>query len=201
MKKILTILLSSLAISALANTTETSGAYIGLDAGIATTANYSTNLDSSNNFATALTIGYAFNPYLATEFEYLYVAPNSTDKNVTNNIKMTEKINNSFSTIAVKGILPLGDSFNLFAKVGAGLNYASFNYSVSDVASESFSSTNFTYLAGVGIDYNISPNVKISLADTYYIPTTDAIGQTKDLATSFSFGKANFASLGIAYTY
>ena len=112
---------------------------------------------------------------------------------------------NSYLTLSAKGTLPLNDRFNLFGKIGTGVNFASISGNSSSIVSAPInfnnSSSNFAYLVGVGAEFNVTKNVKLNISDTYYMNNAPLITSSSSTSSNFGFGNTNLVSIGAGYYF
>ena len=118
----------------------------------------STNLKDSG-FAWGLGGGYKFMPNLAVDFDYLrfvMLKDNSGDS-----------LNNNAFILSAKGILPLGDGFSLYGKLGPALLDRTANgYDLSNT---------YTLYAGIGAEYNFTSNMYVGVLGSYFMKRGDIV--------------------------
>ena len=195
------------------------GFYAGLNVGVTNTASYPSfnstvssgtpTTVSSAGLGFSLNAGYAFNQYFATELEYMGMSSYSEQASASTmgitlySYDITDS--NSYLTLSAKGILPLNERFNLFGKVGAGVNFASISGNASSIVSAPVninnSSNNFAYLVGIGAEFNVTKNVKLNLSDTYYMNNAPITTNASATSSSFGFGNTNLLSIGVGYYF
>lgn len=173
------------------------GFYVGLSGGLVSSETYlleDGSFGAKSNTGGAGAFGYLFNKYLATEISYLYIGNSSA-----NGIDQ----NQSFLTANVKGILPLNEQFNLFAKAGIGYNFANINGNSAMVThlKGTFNSNNIASLFGVGLSYNLTKCLQLSVADDYYFVTAPKFNNSDASPTSFGYGNTNFFNVGVSYKF
>lgn len=170
----------------------------------------STSSTSSNSdgLAGRLFIGYQFNPNWAAEFGYAQFRDANIKGNYTGNLYGFDTVNYSYKGIAKthafdllgKGILPLNGGFSVFGKLG--IAYVQQTTRLNEYLSDTDNilgprSTNnpskhnnrFMPVAGVGVSYDITPNVPVDLSWLHY----QKVGG--------SIPNADLLSLGIAYKF
>lgn len=114
-----------------------------------------------NSFAWSINAGYQFNQYIAVEAGYMQLpyaklTQNSTSGNV--------KLKTSAITADVKGILPVSQQFDLFAKAGLAFESQSLSSSNAGVTTVTTSDNHrIAPLFGLGVDYNINQNWSVGL--------------------------------------
>lgn len=112
--------------------------------------------------------GYQFNPYIALEAGYTsYPDIKVSASDVQTGETITGKLATSNIDLLAKGILPVNDQFDLFAK--AGMAYMTYEDSASltvngvTAASASKTHNRITPEFGIGAAYNITHNVALSI--------------------------------------
>jgi OOP family OmpA-OmpF porin len=150
MKKLLVKSFAAVILSVLTSTaafaTHDKGAYVeaNVGAGYATaTADFFGYTKSRSESAAGANIngGYLFNRYVGAELGYTYYGGN---------------VDLSMGNIAVKGVLPLNDQFNLFAKVGSG-------YIGSNKGDNGNSSDHWAGVYGAGVGYALTPSLDLNV--------------------------------------
>lgn len=139
-------------------TSEDSGAYLNLNTGIATLQYLPTGAWAAN-----ANIGYNFTPGFAVEGGYTLLLSSQYQAHQSNNIY----------DIALKGTIPLSDSFGLYGRLGGGLNYMSWGNVATGAPSwyvDQRSSVNFVGLASAGASFKVSEHFDLNLEDTMFIP-------------------------------
>ena len=175
------------------------GFYVGLSGGIASSETYALDDGSfggkANPGGSAL-LGYQFNQYFSTELTYLYLGNSET---------LGINQSQTFLSTSFKGILPLDEQFSLFAKAGIGYNFASATGKISigpnsnsDIA---FNSNNLFSVLGIGLGYNFTEFLQLSIADDYYLVSAPKLNDKFSSSTKFGYGNTNFFSLGINYKF
>lgn len=140
--------------------------------------------------AARLAIGYQFNPNLAFEAGYLQLA--KQEANLKSPVNQSITINQHAFDLVGKGILPISDKFNLYAK--AGLAYLVTDLSGNEIDKRSIinpvAKHSFAPEAGLGFTYNMTSNVFIDTAFTRIQP----IGKNKP-------SPINMATIGLGFTF
>ena len=204
-------------VASVANATTNSGVYLGLDLGLATSqsvlqlnsnVNSPVSIGQSSQGGLGLTAGYDFTKNIATEIGYLYISPSASSASISDSFgfaSLSVSSSNQYLTANVKGTLPLNDKFSLFGKFGMGANFASVNMSgnssLGSLSDHSSNSTNLAFLLGTGIEWNVTKEFSLHLADSYYIASAPSISDTNASQNSFSFGNTNFISVGASYNF
>lgn len=154
------------------------------------------------NLAGRIAIGYQFTPHWAAELGYLQLSKQKSNFNITDNIsniKVTQQVTISQRAFDVvgKGIYPINDKFNVYAK--AGMAYLVTNVKggeITDFNGEKHSimapiaKHNWAPEAGLGFTYNVTSNVFIDTSITHIQP----MGKNKP-------NSINFAAVGIGYSF
>jgi opacity protein-like surface antigen len=200
-KRIITV--SILGISALgmmaANAT-TPGVYVEGQVGYAHTGKHfvkpfpSSGKVSSKykgGLAGRLAIGYQFNPNWSVEIGYLQLAQQKAHVKSTI-AKQSITLNQHAFDVVGKGILPINNKFDIYAKAGMA-------YLVNDLKGDVVSGQSIVAPlakhswapeAGVGVTYNMSSNVFIDTAFTHIQP----IGKNRP-------NNINMATIGLGFTF
>lgn len=97
--------------------------------------------------------GYLFNQYLGLEGGLTYIPSSGVNWVGTQSYYMFDG--------AIKGILPLGDIFSLYGKVGLGLN----EYSMSSYGNNYAGQSNLGLLLGAGAAFNLSKDWSLHVED------------------------------------
>lgn len=122
-----------------------------------------------NSFAWSANVGYQFNKYIAVEGGYMmlpYIKVSADGDSI--------KLHTNAGVLVAKGMYPISDKFDVFAK--AGIAYLSHSVSVSAGASSASVSANdgtVEPVAGLGVDYNITPKVAVTAQAITTIKTDD----------------------------
>lgn len=176
MKKILLILLTSLAGIAIAETTpavETENAYINLNTGWASIHNLPTG-----SWAGSVNAGYNFNRGFALEGGYNVLANSQYGATTTSNI----------FDIAAKGTLPLSEVFSLYGRAGIGYGIDGWSGTANCSAPSCFcsSSYNSNYaagLVGVGGSFTLSKHFDLRIEDYAFIPFSNTMSGGMNIVT------------------
>ena len=203
------LLLASTILSVTANVhAEMPGFYAGAQLGYANSHINTTNLVTVNNgtspvalpdlnnlaLAYRLSFGYQFDQYWAMEFGYRHFG--HTDISVaTNNYLATASSKSSAFDLTAKGILPVTDKLNLYAKLG--LAYLRPNAQGGLIANSPYSGTMNSYAKtleptfGLGISYALKPNV----------PVEFSWNRIQKAGGSNHAPSSDFYSLGVSYYF
>ncbi|WP_342228273.1 outer membrane beta-barrel protein [Rickettsiella endosymbiont of Rhagonycha lignosa] len=205
------IAVSVLGVSALgmmaANAT-TNGAYVTGQLGYAATGNqfkgakglpsgssFGKTQKSAKGLAGRIAIGYQFTPHWAAELGYLQLGQQKSDFTSITKITQVVTINQHAFDVVGKGIYPINDKFNVYAK--AGMAYLVTDVKGDKVGKEKTKSImapiakhNWAPEAGIGFTYNMTSNVFIDTSITHIQP----IGKNKP-------NSINFAAVGIGYSF
>jgi len=136
------------------------GSYIGVNAGsVEQKASVDGASDSENKTGFKLYGGYGFTENFGVELGYAHLGKVSDSVVSGNNsASLTYKAQSVY--LAGTATFPLASQFSLFGKAGVTANRgklsASFNGS-----SDSFSSTNTTFMFGVGAEFNFAKNLSV----------------------------------------
>lgn len=140
-----------------------------------------------------LGVGYQLNQNLAVELGYLQLA----NQNVKGLVGVNSvKVKQHAFDVAAKGILPINDKFNAYAKLGVayltttakGTSTPVFLYKTASGTSDTHH--NWAPEVGLGVSYNFTPNVFVDTSWTHIHPT----GKNKP-------GNIDFAAVGIGYSF
>ncbi len=181
---LLVLLLSAVTIAsahAAEDNMDYSSAYFNLGAGYVLIQNLPTGTG-----AVSAAVGYQFNRYLGLEVNWDGMPSEQWGKLYNYNIY----------SLAVKGILPLSNSFELYGKLGSGIGYSTWtgNGDPSSVYNSNGSATALDGIVGVGAAFTLSPQFKLYLENKTFVPLTDQIGHyTTANATMFGF-QFNFSA-------
>ena len=189
MKKVMPIIASTIALSSFAGiahaedwSTNESGLYIGGNYGYLK-VDSDDDFDDNNDVWQGL-IGYRFNEFFALEGGYTDFG--SYGGNLAN-------ADTDGYSAAVKGILPLTDSIEFFAK--AGQIWYDTEYSVAGVTGNSDDEALF---AGAGLNFKLSEQLLLNAQYTWYDAelSADDLDEDSDFDTNF-----NQASVGVEYRF
>lgn len=175
MKKILGLLLGLTAASAFAD----NGLYVGVGAGLGW------NDIASPAMAFRLDGGYQITPGFAVEVGTTGITQSGGA--INENVQMYD--------LSVKGILPLGDMFDLFAQAGGayqtpgavnygngGVTSITSNYPISNATA-----AGWQVLLGGGFDINLTKSVAFNVTDLYYFGSNNALGNSNALLAGMKF--------------
>lgn len=172
------------------------GAYVGADVGYGDVHQSVSGVDSSKDTGLAGRVftGWQFNQYLATELGWSKFT-NATAKVADPFLSANATVKTDAVDVVAKGILPVADSVNLYAKAGAA-----YVLSRADGSASAFGFTNKFDMKenkwfptfGAGATYDFTPNVAADLSYSRIQKTgnTDLFNST-DLYTVgliYSFG-------------
>lgn len=160
------------------------GAYAGLNLGIGKpNINTPNGEDKKSSAVGGIVLGYKFNPYLAVEGQYTGVGK------VTDNVSGSAKVD--AASLAVLGILPLNENFNVYGKLGVAATKTTVSSSLSPMNDATH--TGLTY--GLGGEYNINHNVGVRLGWDHYNAAVDDVGNHEKNVS------ANVATVGVVYHF
>ena len=122
-------------------------------------------------FAWNADLGLQFSKYLAVEAGYISFGQSSANTTY-NSVPLDAKDSFAGFDVLLKGILPISNKFNLFAKLGtADMNNKS-SASIIDYRSFTETGTTWTPLVGIGTSYAINQYISLNLEDMYSVKTT-----------------------------
>ena len=174
MKKILGLLLSLSAVAAVAD--PQTGLYVGVGAGAGW------NDVASPATAFRLDGGYQINPGFAIEVG---------TTGVTQSGSSAVNVNQQMYDISAKGILPLGDMFDLFAQVGGAYQTTGAPAVQANPTAYTapYSQAGWQFLTGGGFDINLTKSVAFNITDLYYYGSNNALGNSNVVlgGVKFSF--------------
>ncbi len=160
------------------------GAYVGLNLGIGKPdINMPNGRDKQSSAVAGVVLGYKFNPYVAVEGQYTGIGK------VTDNVSGSAK--GDAASLAVLGILPLNENFNLYGKLGVAATKTTVSSSLSPM--NDATRTSVTY--GLGAEYNVNKDIGMRLGWDHYNAAIDDVG---------NHGKnvnANVATVGVVYHF
>jgi len=118
-------------------------------------------------------VGYQFNPNIAVEAGYMYL-PTSKGTDTYLGESFTTKLNSQMIYAVAKGIYPINEQFDVFAKAGAGFIYQDISVSADGVSLTLPGANQWSVapLLGAGADYNINKHVAITAQAYYSIGTS-----------------------------
>lgn len=164
MKKLLTLILASSAVVAMADNNDL---YVGVGAG----AGWSNQASPATTFR--LDGGYNFNQYWALELGTtgLTQSGGGTNQNV------------QYYDLSVKGTLPLGSpAVDLFAQFGGAYGVPGQIATTNPGNTSGAYQSSWGFMSGVGVDLNISQHFSLNLSDLYYYgPSAGLQGNTNVL--------------------
>lgn len=163
---------------------EDTGVYAGLNLGVGKlNINTPNGEDKQSSAVGGIVLGYKFNPYLAVEGQYTGIG------------KVTDKVSGSAkgdaASLAVLGILPLNENFNLYGKLGVAATKTTVSSSLSPM--NDATRTGVTY--GLGAEYNVNHNLGVRLGWDHYNAAVDDIGNHEKNVN------ANVATVGVVYHF
>ncbi len=132
-------------------------------------------------------MGYRFNSYFAIEGSYIDFGDYGSD--------MANADTDGF-TAAIKGILPLGKNFEIYAKLGQ--LWSESHYRLGQVRGESDDESLFV---GTGISFKLSPRFSINAGYTLYDTTLDAEEAVEDFDDSNFDTDLKQASIGVEFRF
>ena len=142
-----------------------------------------------NSIAWSANVGYQFNPYIAVEAGYMqlpyarFTVPGATGH---------ADIDTSAFTVDAKGIYPINEQFDVFAKAGLAVETQSLSGSVGPVVTSN--SHQVLPLFGLGVDYNINQNWAVGVQDVATLKRGNI--------TSTSYYPATYTALvGVTYKF
>ncbi|HLB56845.1 MAG TPA: outer membrane beta-barrel protein [Coxiellaceae bacterium] len=143
-------------------------------------------------FAWAANAGYQFNRYLALEAGYISFGQSKA----TSTLPAT--MTNTFGGFdaAAKGILPINNQFNVFAKAGVVDMHENVNLSSGSVSANIGNGNSWAPLLGVGTAYNINKNVALTVQDDYAFQT-----HYKKSGTTYLMPSANAILGGVSFKF
>lgn len=121
--------------------------------------------------------GYNFNPYLALEIGTTGViqSGNNPDQGTM-----------QFYDLSIKGTLPIGDIFSLYAQVGGAYLSPGLGLGVGNTNNGSLQS-GWDMLTAVGAKLNITQHVSANLTDYYYYGSSSVQGNTNVLLAGMTY--------------
>jgi hypothetical protein len=179
MKKILGLLLGLTAASAFAD----NGLYVGVGAGLGW------NDIASPAMAFRLDGGYQITPGFAIEVGTTGITQSGGV--VNENVQMYD--------LSAKGILPLGDMFDIFGQIGGA--YQTPGVATYNTGAASYAASNgclvgggcpaqqagWQMLVGGGFDINLTKSVAFNVTDLYYFGSNNALGNSNALLAGMKF--------------
>ncbi|RDH40827.1 MAG: hypothetical protein CFE62_001460 [Candidatus Aquirickettsiella gammari] len=158
------------------------------------------NLDN-DGLAGRIALGYQFNPNFALEAGYLRLGKAKLDGFDGEEVPVTLKLQQNLVDLVAKGIVPIGDKFNLYGKAGlayintdiqGGIKDDNGNTSISFDLNKSLNINRHELAPEValGVSYDITPNVSIDTSWTHIQP----IGKNRP-------GNIDFIAVGLGYNF
>ena len=151
---------------------------------------------ANNGIAGRLAIGYQFNPNLAVELGYLQLHKQvGTVNKSTGFAPGTETLTQNAIDVAAKGILPITDKFNAYAKLGVAYLSSTITSRFNGITENQNKNFNiakhkFAPEVGLGVSYNVTNNMFIDTSWTHIQP----LGKSKP-------GNVDFAAVGLGYSF
>ena len=156
-----------------------SPAYINVNTGFATLDNLPTG-----SWSGSLNAGYNLNQNLALEGGYNLLASSQFGATATSNI----------FDVAVKGTLPLSETFSLYGRAGLGLGIDGWSGTASGSPSwfcaDDYNSTYGTALLGIGGSFKLSRSFDLRIEDYAFVPFSNTMS-----------GTINTVALGAQYNF
>ena len=163
-------LLALIVVSTISLANADTGAYVGANIGFA-------NIERWWSAGTALTIngGYNFNSYFALDGGATWISPINSQYTINGTLPAIGYTQNqSFADIAAKGSLPLSDIFNFYAKLGAGVGYASSSINMTSATGSNWNGDSSAYNLGIymalGGELKLGKNWGITFDDYGLMP-------------------------------
>lgn len=177
--KLLVVLTSVLATTAFADEYNNDGWYFDLGAGASKTENLPTGAANIN-----VNVGYEFTKGLGLEVGWIGMP--SQQYGSFDNYNVYD--------LALKGSIPMGDTFSLYGRLGVGAGYSSWSGTPASPSPQHIegNSWNTVGVAGVGVAFKVSPSFSLYLENNNYIPITSSAG---------SFGYTPSALFGFQYNF
>lgn len=165
-------------------------------------ANFSKDNNLSNNgLAGRVALGYQFNQNFAVEAGYLQLGDKKVPVSQIGVAQQdTLKLQQNAIDLIGKGILPLGNNFNAYGKIGVA--YVTSDINQTTVGSGNPNSTSdlnrtanvakhkWAPEAAIGVSYDITPNVSVDTSWTHIQP----LGNNKP-------GNIDFVAVGLGYNF
>lgn len=138
----------------------------------------------TGSWSGSLNAGYNLNQNLALEGGYNLLASSQFGATATSNI----------FDVAVKGTLPLSETFSLYGRAGIGLGIDGWSGSASGTPSwlcdDQYNSTYGTALLGIGGSFKLSRSFDLRLEDYAFVPFSNTMN-----------GGINIVSVGAQYNF
>lgn len=119
--------------------------------------------------------GYRFNKYLAAQAEYFYLPIYKLDQTASN-----AKTYSNVAALEVKGILPLGNQFNLFAKAGYTVAFQKTRIDSGSTDKEVV----YEPIAGAGAEFMVTPQIGVNVQYTGIYTTNKDKFDTVNMGTA-----------------
>jgi len=176
-----------LAGNALAGSVETAsnpaGFYVNGNLGYGASLGLPSGWNTKSHLVWSGNAGYQFNKYIAVEGGYMQLPSAKVKDTSLVNVKSTQ----SLIDIVAKGIYPINEQFDVFAKAGLGYSFQRLSASVVGLGYASEKAKHFIVpVFGAGADYNINSNLAVTVqgfanmahgkkenfADANYLPSS-----------------------------
>jgi OmpA-OmpF porin, OOP family len=156
----------------------------------------------NGGIAGRLGVGYQFNPNLAIELGYLQLSKLKTTTpggSVTPGgpvyLAGTETLTQNAIDVAAKGILPITDKFNAYAKLGVAYLSSTITSKFDGIKGNqneyfNIAKHKFAPEVGLGVSYNVTNNMFVDTSWTHIQP----MGKSRP-------GNVDFAAVGIGYSF
>jgi opacity protein-like surface antigen len=176
-----------------------SGAYVEGMAGGANRnfdgVNHSGKVDGQKHanwgWALGLDAGYQFNKALAAEIGGFWVSKATT----INDDGSEAKHGNWLGYVAGRATVPLMSQVDMFMKAGLGWNHTTHSGDGHEDAN------GFTPVFGVGLDYNINPNLYVSGAYTYFGSSWNSAAANADGNKFAKTTRVQLLTIGLGYRF
>ncbi len=186
--------------------TKNSGFYVTATAGYGktslakNTAPFEKNGNGLTGFAFMGGVGYRINQYFAVEGGYLRLPSPSLKTNLLPPLKGKIGMNSIY--LAAKGIYPINNQFDVFAKAGAAVLLPSSSIKLEGTSTNISLKNSHKVLpfVGAGVDYNITPNIAVTAQGliTLRNPTLELNNANSQ---KIKLGKSYVGLLGVTYTF
>lgn len=137
-------------------------------------------------------LGYQFNPYIAVEGEYTHFH----DIRVGNSVNNVDASLSGFGLMA-KGILPINEKFNVFAKAGAMDMSMTTSLTQNSVTVQGPHSSKIVPAFGIGTSYNLTHHLALTLQGV----TTLSASKNISPNVRMNFPATYAAYAGISYKF
>lgn len=126
---------------------------------------------SNTGLAWAANLGYQFNRYFAVEAGYLDFGGDKVTGTYNGN-SLTQKDTFGGFNATLKGILPINNQFNVFAKAGMiDMHWHESGSNSTNILNGVGSVSKLVPLLSIGAAYNVNSNVALTLQDAYSFKT------------------------------